>query len=166
VFATVLGQKDADRMTAAHIHELCRSCGGESDVTLLQAQRILLSIREQDVTAATITAGPPYLREDDDDNDRAALVMNVAPTAAEDAAKAADAVADIVAGAAAVSMVKAQCRPASTRHKDESSASLLQKNRRIRLPKRHQQATLSEDDFLSLVLQQQQVQEQQLQHEE
>jgi hypothetical protein len=40
------------------------------------------------------------------------------------------------------------------------------KNRWIRLPERHQRATLSEDDFLSLVLQQQQVQEQQLQHEE
>jgi hypothetical protein len=103
VFAAVVGKQDADRMTAAHIQDLCRSCGGESDVTLPQAQRILLSIREQ----ATPAAEPSYQREDDDDEDRmAAVVMN-------------------------------------------------HKNRWIRLPERHQQATLSEDDFLSLVLQQQ-----------
>jgi hypothetical protein len=101
VFAAVVGKQDADRMTAAHIQDLCRSCGGESDVTLPQAQRILLSLREQ----AAAAAGPLYQREDDDE-DRAAVVMN-------------------------------------------------HKNRWIRLPERHQQATLSEDDFLSLVLQQQ-----------
>jgi hypothetical protein len=118
VFAAVVGQKDnADRMTAAHIQELCRSSGGESDVTLPQAQRILLSIREQANSSATTTAGPPYQREDVDEDRMAAVMMN-------------------------------------------------HKNRWIHLPERHQQTTLSEDDFLSLVLQQQPVQEQPPQHEE
>jgi hypothetical protein len=34
------------RMTATHLQELCHACGHETDMTLLQAQRILWSVQQ------------------------------------------------------------------------------------------------------------------------